>query len=191
MTVQIQRAIVKGNIAGVVQTRNMFVAELIPVAPETDQQIWQEYLIPLWTDIHGVLASTFHITSVELQNWFGGHWEPSEEYTWTFSGIGAGEAYNNQVAAVLIGKGLGRRVMGRKFISPLDEVNVASNELTAGALVLMASMAVDYVSPITTAGGSVLQPGIIDKNGAFKMFVSGFVSAVLGTIRRRKVGRGI
>lgn len=191
MSFTVQRGILKGNIAGVVQTRNMFTAEVQYVEPDTPEFVWSSYITSILTPIHGVIAAVWHADSIQIDNWFGGHWEPQEDDAFSYSGIGAGEAVANLVAAVLIGKCLGRRRIGRKFISPIDEANASGNTIVGTGMTYLGQALLAYISPLTTSNGSILQPGILDKDGTFRMFFSGSVSQLLGTIRRRKPGRGV
>lgn len=191
MAAQIQRCILKGKISGVVETRNMFIAQVDVVPADTRFNVWKGYIDGIFSSIYSWIAPAWTAYSLEIQKFDLGEYETLEEGAYTLPGTATGDALANLVAAVLIGKAPGKRLMGRKFISPLAEIAVAGNSLVSAALADFADAALAYFDFYTTANGSSLGPGIIDKAHAYHAFNTGWVSSLLGTIRRRKPNIGI
>jgi hypothetical protein len=63
--------------------------------------------------------------------------------------------------------------------------------MVVGVAEALASLLAAYLTPFEGIGGGTITPGVLDKNESFRPFVSGLVSSVLGTMRRRKPGVGI
>lgn len=191
MTVVIERCILKGHLFGLVQTRNMFVAELNVLGSETNESMWSAYLDEVLTPLIPFLSPVFTTDGFELQVKAGSEWTFLEEDVWTNVGTGSGDALPNAVAAVLIGHVAGNRALGRKFFSGLAEIAIDGNSLTATALAAAATSVAAYVSVLSGDSESYLTPGLITKGGTFRPFISGFVASLLGSMRRRKPGLGI
>jgi hypothetical protein len=189
--VTIQRAVVKGILGDLVQTRNLFTADVVESGGDTFAILWDAYLQSIYDEVEPILSITATTISAELQNYTAGDWITFDELEFVNSGSSTAQALANAVAFVLIGKAPGKRKMGRKFFSGLTEdtgqVNtLADSVLSAAALTLLA-----YITPFTGIGGGTITPGILDKDGSFKAFVGGVVSSYLGSMRRRKPGIGI
>lgn len=191
MAFETARAIVKGHIAGVVATRNMFTGEAEVVAPDDWQDLAGGYVNRFFGHLMPIVSPLWTMETIQVQVLFAGKWEDRSEFTNSNNGSGTGDILPNSVAVVLIGKALGLRRIGRKFIAGVTEANVTGNLLVGTAVAAVADALTDYITLFTTAAGSTWQPGILDKTGTFRSFQSGFVSALLGTMRRRKPGLGI
>lgn len=191
MPFPIQRAILKGRLLGLVATRNMFVAEIDPFEPYDPAIVWAGYLGAIWDNISIYMSTGWVAETIEIQNLEGTNWVTVKEIPSSLAGSSTSPIVANLLAAVLVGKAIGKRLVGRKFFSGLTEAVVEANSMTSAALSAFAGAAIDYISPFTGSDTSVLQPGIVDKNFAFHGFVSGFVASLLGTMRRRKPGLGI
>jgi hypothetical protein len=187
----IQRAVMEGLLAGVVQTRNIFTADVVPSGGDTSHVLWQAYLSSIITPISGIITSVWAITAIELQLAAAGHWEPFERYVPSWTITGAGDYLPNLVAFVLLGKASGLRHVGRKFFSGVIESAATANSLTTAALAAAASGLAAYITPFTGIGGGVITPGVTDSAGTFRPFIGGTVSSLLGSMRRRKPGLGI
>lgn len=187
----IQRCVVKGDIATVVQTRSIYTADITESGGDTYDVLWQAYLAVLYGEITSLWAYAVETTSYEIQIPAAGHWEPVLEVPFAYSGSITGEQIANAVALVLIGKAAGLRHMGRKFISALAEGGTNGNVLASSKLSYAVAALAAYVTPFTGIGGGTLIPGITDRTGTFHAFVGGVVSTLLGSIRRRKPGVGI
>lgn len=185
------RGIVKGTLFGAVQTRNMFVAQIGSAEGDTDAGVMYTWLSAVWSPLRSVLASSFTTTTLETQTYFDGHWFTAEENPFVWAGTASGDQLANAVAAVLIGKVSGSYLHGRKFFSGLCESAVAGNELVGGAITTMGTVLLAYITPGVGEHGASYSPGILDKSGTFHSFSSGFVSSLLGSMRRRKPGLGI
>lgn len=187
----IERAVVKGNIAGIVETRHVFTADVVPSGGDTAHLLWQTYLASIYTAAPALLSAVFATYEVELLSYSAGHWVPYEKYgqVWGFSG--AGDYLPNAVAIVLLGKAPGLRHVGRKFLSAIPENLTTANALVGAGITYAASVLLAYITPFTGIGGGVITPGVIDVVGNFHPFTGGIVSSLLGSMRRRKPGIGI
>lgn len=187
----VQKCVVKGHLFGAVQTRAVFYGNVELESPDTVDDPWMAYLNPIYTAVNPFLGSAVVTETFEIFDQSGSTWYSRGEFAFSTGGGSAGEQLANAVAAVLIGRVPSHHGVGRKFFSGLAETAVSGNALITSALSAFAAACVLYVSPITTANGSSLAPGIVDKNDAFHMFLGGFVSALLGSQRRRKPGIGV
>ena len=153
---------------------------------------WDSYLDSIFTSsLLSYLVTQFIWNTVELQYYSAGHWITYDEHAFSKQGTQSSGKVPNHTAVVLIGKALGLRKMGRKFISGLNEAYVEGNTVTSTFLADLATVLLAYITPVTGVGTADLTPGIVDKAGVFHPYVGGFVSAYLGTMRRRKPGIGI
>lgn len=189
----IQRCTVKGLVAGVIQTRNVFYADLSGTGSDPSEDLWEDYLDSIYGEVIDMTSSAFVITSFILDYFDGmtSTWMYIGEYTYTFTGNAGGDPYNSMISPVLIARTAISKVFGRKFLPPTGEQSVSGNNLVSGALVMMASALLGYITPFVGSGGVTFTPGVIDKGDQFRFFTSGSVAAVLGTMRRRKEGRGV
>lgn len=187
----IQRAIVKGHLFGLVSFRNMFVGSTTTVAPDRDSTAPLEYVQRFYTPILGSISNAVTFETLQCQKFVAGVWEDYEEVTMTISAIGNQPVMPNSSAIVLVGKGGGRLGHGRKFISGLLQANIVGNSMTAGALAAFSAALVNYITSYTTTAGSSFAPGFLDKTGNFHLFISGYVDSLIGSMRRRKPGLGI
>lgn len=187
----VKRAILKGHLFGTVQTRNMFTAQVALNEGDTDIDIWSGYIGPMMTAIRPYMGSVWTIEQMEIQVRESGIWYTTTEQPYDWNGTASGDQIANTVAAVFVGVVSLYHAHGRKFWSGLAETAVNGNTLTSPAVAAFASAAAMYVSTYTSSNGGYVQPGIIGKDNLFHAFVSGFVSSLLGTMRRRKPGLGI
>lgn len=187
----IERAVLTGQILNQVVTKNMFTAEVTEVGGDTSPLLWDVYINQFAVQWQELAAELVAITSYEIQRRVGSQWETTGFFDVTFASGNTGDQIVNAVASVLVGKALGVRRMGRKFMSGLAGAVVEGNALSTGAMAEAVLLLALYVSPVIGIGGGTLQPGILDKNGTFHPFVGGFVSTFLGSMRRRKPGVGI
>jgi hypothetical protein len=186
-----QRAIVKGSITDNVQFRNMFVGNVTLSEGDTDETLWTGYLDSMYLYIKECCTQAFHLHTVELQTREGNVWQTVGEFNYAKDGIISGEAIANAVALVFIGKVLVHRGFGRKFFSGFGESMVVGNGIASAAVSNVATALAGYLGTYTGTHGGTLVPGLWTKDNAFHSFVGGFVSTVLGSMRRRKPGNGI
>ncbi len=187
----IQRAVLSGKIAGTVNTRNVFTADITIVAGDEPENYWTPYLQSITNNIVSMTASVWVADSYEVMIPAGGGWESVAIIPFSASGLVSGDYLPNAVAAVLLGKAAGKRHIGRKFFSAIPESVTTANSLVGVALTNAGLALAAYITPLTTVLGSVLTPGVVDKTGTFHAFTSGVVSSLLGSMRRRKPGLGI
>lgn len=186
-----QRAVVKGQLVGFVETRNMFVCNVVPSGGDTAEVLWLAYITGIYNSLGTVMNTIWTVYQYELQNRSGTQWVPFNLITYAQTGGQTTGYLPNAVAFVLLGKAAGLRHVGRKFFSGMDKSNVIGNSIGAGTLVTLATVLLAYVAPFTGIGGGVITPGILDKTNTFRAFAGGTVSTLLGSMRRRKPGIGI
>lgn len=187
----IERAVVHGDISGVVQIENIFTCDVEPSGGDTSQVLWAAYLEGLYTEVKSVISENVHFPTYDLYNLVSGHWVLFDTIDFDVTGEVTGEQLLNAAAAVLIGKATGLRHVGRKFFGALAEGNVSGNVFTGTALPYLAGALLNYITEFTGIGGGVITPGVTDASFTFHPFVGGVVSSLLGTMRRRKPGVGI
>lgn len=187
----IERCVVSGTIAGVVQTRTMFTCDVVPQGGDTTAILWGAYLVSLYDELENLLSDLWVGYAIERQTWTNGHWVPYAQSAFDKHGVNTGDALPNAVSTVLLGKGGGLRQVGRKFIGPLPKSLTTGNSLTTTAAITAAAALLAYITPFTGIGGGTITPGILNKDGYFAPFVGGVVSSLLGSMRRRKPGLGI
>lgn len=188
----ILRAVLKGRLGGIVATRNMFTGQIQLGVGETEREVLEQYITDVFTPLLAYISTGWTTESLEIQHWVDTEWISMSDETFVIAGtVTASQMLANLVAVVLIAKGVGKRLIGRKFIAGITEAAVAGNALEPTVLAAAAQSAAVYFDVYTTASNSVYGPGIMDKNNQFHAFASGIVSALLGTMRRRKPGLGI
>lgn len=185
-----KRAVLKGTLAGV-NIRNMFVAQVQLNEGETAPEAMAEYVSAVLSPILGRFTGALVYSTLETQTLIAGSWFSIDESAFSRTGSGGGEVVANVLAQCIVGTVGLYHGRGRKFFSGLSEDAVQGNVLHSSALANFVSAAAAYVTPFTTTGGSLVTPGIIGKDGTFYAFAAGFVSSVIGTMRRRKPGIGI
>lgn len=187
----IQRAVVKGSIASLVQIRHVFTADLVEGGSDTYLSMWQIYLNILFTEVCQMLSGQVVYTDFETYIPVAGQWVLLNQSVMAASGAEGGDYLPNAVAAVLLGVAAGSRHVGRKFFSGIAETFTANNVLTGAAVGFAAQSLIDYITPYNGIFGGTMTPGTVDKTGTFHPFVGGIVSSLLGSMRRRKPGVGI
>ena len=188
---QIERAIRKFTLFSAVQGRSMYTAMVNVSEGDTSRSLWEGYLSGIEASLQPWLSSGCVFTTVERQTRIGDSWYTQEEWPSSFAGAQTGDAVANLLAIVFIGVASSFHGHGRKFISGLAEATVSGNVIAAGAVADMATALAHYIGVYTSVHSGTLTPGVLDKAGGFHSFSSGFVSSLLGTMRRRKPGIGI
>lgn len=188
----VQRAILRGTIANLVQTRNMFTAQLTVTGGDDAPSLWDVYLGTILQPLQSVMQNTVTFTSREIQEYVGGTWATIDDAAINYAGTNtANDQMPNATAFVWIAKTLAKRVVGRKFWSGIAETWCGGNTVVGGAVASIAQAFAAYIAPWTSLSGSTFAPGVVDKAGAFHGFTGGFVSTFLGSMRRRKPGVGM
>lgn len=187
----IQRLVLKGTISSTVQIRNMFTADVVETGGDVATSLWSAYILSVLDPMTDLLWSGVHFYGYDLMDYTGGHWIPFAEVIISQSGAVTGQQLANQLAAVLIGKAEGLRHVGRKFLGALSEDNITGNTLDSVAVAAAAATLAAWLTPLVGIGGGTLTPGVVDKDGEFHRFVGGFVSSLIGSMRRRKPGVGL
>lgn len=188
----IQRAIVRGNLADLVQMRNMFTASVVATGGDTADMLWDTYIGSILSPLVPLFPPGVSFTSREIQELNQGVWQTI--FDDPISYVGTKLNFNqmpNAVAFVFIAKTIVQRVVGRKFFSGLTEDSVNENVISVGSVAAIAQSFAAYIGPWTTIAGSTFSPGVVDKSGVFHPFVGGFVSSFIGSMRRRKPGVGM
>jgi hypothetical protein len=187
----IERAVLKGSIEGTVEIRNIFTAEVTESGGDTSALLWETYMDMLLGQAENLVSSDVHFYGYDVYDRDLGHWILKDEVTVDYTGLVTGQPLLNAAALVFIAKAEGLRHVGRKFLGSLGEAMIDGNLIESTAVAPAALWLLYYISPVEGIGGGTLQPGVIDQGDFFHAFVGGAVSAVLGTMRRRKPGVGI
>ena len=188
---QVERVVLKGLLGGVVATRTIFTGDVAIVSPDTAAIVWGDYITGILAPIRPYMTGVMVWSSFDRYLQLGTQWEFVESVVYNNNGSGSGDTLANLVAAPMIASAGGIRKIGRKFWSGLSEASVSGNSLVSGALAAFATGCAAWISLYTSTHGSTISPGIVDKLHVFRPFVSGVVSSLLGTMRRRKPGLGI
>lgn len=187
----IRKGVLKGHLFGTVSIRNIFYADITLGEGDTYISAFSDYLSQILTAIRPCMATGWTIETLEIFEKIGSSWYPQTEQAFTWTGTGSGDQLANAVAAVLIGVVANQKGHGRKFLSGMTEASVNGNSLAGSAVAAFASACAYYIAPYTTPNGGAVVPGIYTKGGIFHSFTNGFVSSLLGSMRRRKPGNGI
>lgn len=191
MPTAIYRAILKSKLFSSVSCRNMFTFQINRNEEDTTLDVASDYVEQIVLDIRDYLCTGWVCESIELQILAELGWFTQDERAFLLSGTLTSEQLANVMAAVMIGVVPNVRAHGRKFWSGLAEASVNGNSMTVGALAAFATATADWITTFHSEGGSDLFPGIVAKDGTFHNFSNGFVSSLLGTMRRRKPGLGM
>lgn len=187
----IQKAVVHGDIAGAVQIRNIFYAQVSSTVLDTYQSLWGLYLNSVLSNIANITSTVVTWPSAEIYEWSNSEWVHMDDISLTNHGTATGDYLPNLVAAVLTGKLVGNRAFGRKFFSGIGEGMTTANGFTTQAMTNLVAAAAAYVSVLTGPNSGILGPGLFLKDHTFHSFGLGIVSSLLGSMRRRKPGLGI
>lgn len=186
----IERAVVKATIAGTLEIRNMYTAQIVEVGGDTSAVLWSAYMNDLIANECDFLVDVVHFYEYEVYELNSGQWYLIDTEELDATGQSSAEQMLNAAAIVLIGKGSGLRHIGRKFLGAISEAVAYGNNIAAAFLPSVALALASYITPLTGIGGGTLTPGIVTSAGVFHPFVGGVVSTLLGTMRRRKPGVG-
>jgi hypothetical protein len=184
------------------------------LAQDVRNIFWFRYYCPSGVP-NPVPDVTTHLTSLytTLFAYITPHWVMNTfEWYWVTEGVGntlvfGGEApltgvvgsavveqLPNQMAPVLIGKVLGRRGFGRKFLAGFTVGALHDGVIIAGALSALGNALLIYISPFGSYPES-FTPGVCvhPKLGTYTIhsFTSGVITNLFGTERRRKIGVGM
>jgi hypothetical protein len=184
------KCVLKGDLLGQ-QIRNIFHFKFDdPAGVNLPDGLFASYWGGFTTPLTNLTVVAMVYSGYDRYKWSGTSWEFEKYVTYSVTGGSSGDALPNQVAAVMLGKVVGRRGFGRKFWSGISEVQQVSGSLVAGAIGHLVNLAAAYIAP-QTSGALVLTPGVWDKTNQFHGFTSAVVDVLLGTMRRRKIGVGL
>lgn len=189
----IYKMVVKGRLAGTVETRNMFTYEQ-PTGSSTDAAshiAMRAGLAILYNDLMPLIASVFDTYSIESHKYSTGHWYPVTESAFTHAGSVVADFESFQTATLILAKTAALRTVGRKFFAGVTKNCTLDGAMTTAALAVMATILVDYLATLSGTGSDTYVPGVLDKVGIFRPFVGGSVGTLLSSMRRRKPGYGI
>lgn len=195
----VYRGIVKGRLLDSVETRNMFTYKLTS-ANCTDDEVAlaiQQKMNELYSNLLGYLSEGFETTSCEAQKWTPasggqpGYWTTLSEIAQAAAGLTASDISSFQTAALIVCRTLTKKVLGRKFIPGIPESLTADGEVTGSLLTALGYFLTGMLDFIVMGVGGAAVPGVLDKSGIFRPFISGVVGSVLSTMRRRKPGYGM
>jgi hypothetical protein len=192
MAQQVIRLILKGQILGVVETRNMFCYGHDGVAPVADDfsncrsGLMQglEYVRP-W------LSGHWGFYAIQKQHLVENEWVDDGDFVESNTGGGSGDLSSFQAACLFIGKTGVKRMVGKKFIPGVDESNTWAGGIGISWMVGCVAACAAWLTPVTAVGGGYWYLGVHGKGSVFAPFTSMAVSNLLSTMRRRKPGYGI
>jgi hypothetical protein len=194
MAQQVIKLVVNGSIFSATQTRLSFYygRDALNVTDD-DIHVCVDALHTLFSDACAIIdpSTMFYSCDAYVLD-VEGKWRKRTSTTWNQPGYGGGGLVAFQVAALIEATTQLFRARGRKFFPGVAQDSTLDGSLTGEALLYVAQVAYDYVSPvfdITT--GHEWFPGTVSKRAIFVPFVSGIVGTILSTIRRRKPGYGI
>lgn len=187
----VAKAVLKGRLLGEVQTRNIFYGQADVVLPDTQTMLAILYISEVLTPIRSYISTLWTAEGVDVYNWVAGEWAFIGTQSWSWNGSSSADILPYQVAAVLLGKTLAKRKLGRKFIAGFTEGASTGASFTGAVLTALGTSALAYVTAYTSSAGSVWAPGIQTKGGTWYSFTGGAVSSLVGSMRRRKPGLGI
>lgn len=187
----VQRSVLAGTLANVVQVRTMWTCEVIPLGGDTYNILWGAYMSSLFDAMEPLTTTVLTWHEYQVEDYQAGHWVPNFKVAVNETGAANGEPLPYQNALVLLGKAAGLRKIGRKFIPGISEGYGTAGDIVGGMLTLASALLLAYIAPFTGLGGGTITPGVVDKTGTFRPFTSGLVSSLMGSMRRRKPGIGI
>lgn len=192
------KAVMKARLLAAIEVRNVYYAETTSDYTGPNQDIvddLKDWMVALWAPLAADFTNQFHAYEVEVYQWVslgGVGWQPIGASSLNLTGTSSGDPLPPQVAAVAIAKTAIKRTFARKFLAGFVENTQAAGTLAAGVVTELAAYTVIWLVPFTgEATTKVFTPGLWTKNHVFEPFVSVLASAILGTMRRRKVGVGI
>ncbi len=186
------KAVLKGNLAGAAQTRNVFYFD---GTTEGDQYIPADielYIDTLWAPVQQLISLIWECYEIEVFKWVPTHWEHFAVIPYTAaSGVAVDDAFPNQMAAVILGITSALKTRGRKAIAGFVDTSAVAGLLTGGALIQLALAMSIYVSHLHGSTGDLVPGTWTRATNTFHPFIGGVADAILGTMRRRKPGIGI
>ena len=195
MAQEIVRAIAKGRLLGVVETRNMFYFGQANVTPDSEVgNALASQVAGMFGVVQDVLWDGWSLYEIETARWKVDEqfWAPLTSAIITgFSGTQNGDMSSFQTAVLIGAKTSVKAARGRKFLAGIAELYTLDGSIIGDALTSAAAFLILYLSPVPVAGRGTWVPGIVSKNSIFAPFVSGWIGNILSTMRRRKPGYGI
>jgi len=189
---QYLRFVIKGTLANVVETRNMFEYATAGTSfGSADLDAMEDRIADMFTDITDLLAQNVNWYAVEFYTRAEGAWQPLAEHTISHTGSGAVAFAAYQTAMVVNAQTDGFKSHARKFIAGLSDDVPVNGRLGVTPLSNLAALAADWLLPVTIPLFNTWYPGVMGKGEVWHGFLSTTAEALLGTIRRRKPGYGI
>lgn len=187
----IERAVVMGTLASLVQIRNMYTCEVIESGGDDSQTLWLAYMSSIFDELAPLTSTGLAWYEYDVQEYSAGSWVLKDVVTVSEAGSDAGDRLPFQNAITFVAKAYGLRKIGRKFLAGITEGYGVNGVIQVALAADVAAFLLAYITPFTGIGGGTITPGIVDGSGVFHPFLSGVVSSVLGSMRRRKPGIGI
>lgn len=183
------KVVVKGSLLGQ-NIRNIYTFEWTdPLGANVIETDITGYLDDIYTPLLGNLVNDLTFSDYDVYKWVSPNWSYLGSIPWSQVGTDTQDPLPNQMAAVILGKVLGRRGFGRKFFAGISEGAQSGGTLIGSLVTTLVGVATAYITP--HGGGAIwLTPGVIDSAHNFHAFTSGVVDVLLGSMRRRKIGVG-
>lgn len=195
----IYRVVYKSRLVASVECRNMF-GYVLTSANATETQVatgLETKVEGLFTALATQLDNLWVGYESETQKWYPavggtpGYWLGYHTHTVSTTGSFNAQLAGYQPAALLLFKTGFKRVMGRKFLAGVSAGNVVDGLLYSGFVTALGTFIVGMLDTVTFGAGGVATPGVLDKTGSFRPYLSGAVSNIVSSMRRRKPGYGM
>lgn len=189
------QAILKGQLFGTVETRNMYVWST------NAQQNMDSYfcinvqskLTAMYSAIGTWINSAFWDSyGLQVKVWDGEAWEPIYETAFSLADhtTNQGDCIGYQPSILVRMTTAAFKVAGRKFLPGFTEGATLNGVLVAQALTDLASYVLEWLTPIDMVGETAYA-GVMGKGNVFHAFNGGVTGNILSSLRRRKPGYGI
>ena len=195
MAQQIIKIVLKGNIAGATETRNVFYygCAADSIAANDYTSCMQALANAITTHLPTLIVDVLNFYEFDcFHSDQEGHWIPGPVAAFNFVGTEGGDFSSFQTAGLLTFFTQVFKCRGRKFLAGIAETSTLAGRLTTAAIAHLVSFIASVLTPVMGAGtGHTWYLGCPSKNSAFAPFVSAGVGSLLSTMRRRKPGYGI
>lgn len=190
------QVILKGQLFGNVETRNMFVWN--DSGPNNNDSQFctsvQAKISAMWANVGSWINNAYWDSyALEVKKWNGESWVPIYETQYSLASVTGtqGDCIGYQPSVLVRMTTSAFKVAGRKFLAGFIEGATNEGMLVAQVLAAVAEYIIEWMTPIPLNLGQEAWAGVMNKNNAFCAFTGGAVGTILSELRRRKPGYGI
>jgi hypothetical protein len=189
------KVVAKARLFSTIEVRNVFYCDVDLVsAPEKTDVLSDlgDWVHSVYQGLYTFTVSAFSLYEADVYIWNTSEWIPYGSVPLTFTGFESGDGLPSQMAAVAIGRTIVKRVFARKFFAGISESANLNGSLVSGAVIALGTALAAWITPFTgDATGLTFTPGTWTQANASASFITGIADAIMGTMRRRKLGVGI